>query len=65
MTSQEKKLKQLQKKLEEMEKMERMLNYLEGKGNRPLYEENMELGYWRKKKQLKEKIKRLQEEKIT
>lgn len=39
-----------------MEELEITLNWIFGKGNRPQYEEDMDLDYWNMKRRLKEKI---------
>jgi len=56
--SRKKELKRLQKKLKDMETLERVANVLGGEGNRPFYEEDMDLEYWKRKAKI---IKRIQE----
>ena len=46
-----------QKALERMERSERIINRILGEGNRPSYEEDMDLDYWKKKRELKKKIR--------
>lgn len=55
-------LKELEEELKEMELLERIANSLKGEGNRPFYEEEMSLDYWRRKKQLRDEIWKLRKE---
>lgn len=47
-----------QKKLKEMEETERFYNKLFHGEDRPDYEEDMDLDYWRRKKQLRERTRK-------
>lgn len=61
-SSRKKELNRLRNELKDMETLERVVNALGDEGNRPFYEEDVDLDYWRRKMRIKKRIQKLQGE---